>query len=242
MNINVVDELTDDCCRNAMENFLMEEEVLESNAPNQVDEEGMKVVNHLEDENLLQKEDEENQEEDKGGSPTNEPPNWEIKPLPTHLMYAYLGENETYLVIVNASLTNEQLERLIVVLERNKNVFAWSIGDIKGISPSICMHKILMNEGNKPVRQPQRRLNPTYKGVVRKDILKLLKAGIIYPISDSEWVSPTQVVPKKGGITVIISETNELLPSRLVTGWRMCIDFRKLNESTRKDHFSLPFY
>ncbi|KAL3503962.1 hypothetical protein ACH5RR_033803 [Cinchona calisaya] len=140
-------------------------------------------------------------------------------------MYAYLVENETYPVIVNASLTNEELERLIVVLKRNKNAITWSIDDIKGISPSICMQKNFMNEGNKLVRQPQKKLNPTLKEVVRKEVLKLLKAGIIYPISDSEWVSPTQFVPLKSGITVIISEANELLPSRLVMGWRMCIDF-----------------
>ena len=64
---------------------------------------------------------------------------------------------------------------------------------------------------------------------------------MIYPISDSAWVSPVQVVPKKGGTTVIRTENNILLPSRTVTGWRICIDYRKLNKATRKDHFPLPF-
>ena len=64
---------------------------------------------------------------------------------------------------------------------------------------------------------------------------------MIYPISDSSWVSPVQVVPKKGGITVVPNEKNELIPMRTVTGWRVCIDYRKLNEATRKDHFPLPF-
>ncbi|XP_019057612.1 PREDICTED: uncharacterized protein LOC109116505, partial [Tarenaya hassleriana] len=73
-----------------------------------------------------------------------------------------------------------------------------------------------------------------------KEVLKLLDAGIIYPISDSAWVSPVQVVPKKGGITVVEND-NELIPTRTVTGWRMCIDYRKLNSNTRKDHFPLPF-
>ncbi|KAL4388382.1 hypothetical protein GQ457_09G019490 [Hibiscus cannabinus] len=79
------------------------------------------------------------------------------------------------------------------------------------------------------------------KEVVRKEILKWLDAGIIYPISDSEWVSPVQCVPKKGGITVISNEKNELIPTRTVTGWRVCMDYRKLNKATRKDHFPLPF-
>ncbi|XP_020203761.1 uncharacterized protein LOC109789258 [Cajanus cajan] len=93
----------------------------------------------------------------------------------------------------------------------------------------------------RPVAQPQRRLNPTMKEVVKKEVQKLLEAGMIYPISDSAWVSPVQVVPKKGGMTVIHNEKNELIPTRTVTGWRMCIDYRKLNKATRKDHFPLPF-
>jgi hypothetical protein len=77
--------------------------------------------------------------------------------------------------------------------------------------------------------------------VVKKEVLKLLKAGVIYPVSDSEWVSPVQVVPKKGGMTVVKNENNEFIPQRTVTGWCMCIDYRKLNKTTRKDHFPLPF-
>ena len=79
------------------------------------------------------------------------------------------------------------------------------------------------------------------KEVVKKEVQKLLEAGMIYPISDSAWVSPVQVVPKKGGMTVIHNEKNELIPTRTITGWRMCIDYRKLNQATRKDHFPLPF-
>ena len=103
------------------------------------------------------------------------------------------------------------------------------------------MHKIHMEDDFKPVAQPQRRLNPTMKEVVRKEVLKLLKAGMIYPISDSELGSPIQVVPKKGGMTVIENEKNELIPTRTVTGWRLCIDYRRLNQATRIDHFPLPF-
>ena len=75
------------------------------------------------------------------------------------------------------------------------------------------------------------------KEVVKKEVQKLLEAGMIYPISDSAWVSPVQVVPKKGGMTVIHNEKNELIPTRTVIGWRMCIDYRKLNQATRKHHF-----
>ncbi|KAL4363652.1 hypothetical protein GQ457_04G020210 [Hibiscus cannabinus] len=103
------------------------------------------------------------------------------------------------------------------------------------------MHKILLDEKHKPTVDAQRRLNQAMKEVVRKEILKWLDAGIIYPISDSEWVSPVQCVPKKGGITVISNEKNELIPTRTVTGWRVCMDYRKLNKATRKDHFPLPF-
>lgn len=104
------------------------------------------------------------------------------------------------------------------------------------------MHKIFMEKELKPVVHPKRRLNPTMKEVVRKEVLKLLEAGMIYPISGNSWVSPVQVVPKKGGMIVIKKkEKNELIPSRTVTGWHMCIDYLKLNQATRKDHFPLPF-
>ena len=78
--------------------------------------------------------------------------------------------------------------------------------------------------------------------VVKKEVLKLLHASIIYPVQDSEWISPVQVVPKKGGMMVVRNERNELIPQRTVTGWRMCIDYRMLNKATRKDHFLSVFY
>ena len=117
----------------------------------------------------------------------------------------------------------------------------WKISDLKGINPSICTHHIYLEEESKAVRQPQWRLNPHLQEVVRVEVLKLLQAGIIYPISDSTWVSPTQVVPKKSGVTTVKNEKGEELSTRLTTSWRVCIDYRRLNEVTRKDHFPLPF-
>ena len=101
------------------------------------------------------------------------------------------------------------------------------------------MHKILIEENAKPSIQHQRRLNPVMKEVVRKKVLKWLNEGFIYAILDSPWVSPIHVVPKKGCFIVIKNENTELIPIRTVTGWRVCIDYRKFNISTRKDHYPL---
>ncbi|CAN6725422.1 unnamed protein product [Malus baccata var. baccata] len=103
------------------------------------------------------------------------------------------------------------------------------------------MHRILLEEGAKPTREAQCRLNPPMMEVVKKEIIKLLDCGVIYPISDSRWVSPVQCVPKKSEVTVVKNAENELVPTRIQTGWRVCIDYRKLNATTRKDHFPLPF-
>nr|GEY15593.1 reverse transcriptase domain-containing protein [Tanacetum cinerariifolium] len=151
----------------------------------------------------------------KAKSLIEEPPELEPKDLPSHLEYAYL--------------------------EGEDKAIAWKITDIKDIDPQFCTHKILMEEDYKPAVQSQRRVNPKIHEVIKKEVFKLLDAGMIYPISDSLWVSPIHCVPKKGGITVVENENNELIPTRLVTGWRVCIDYRKFNDATRKDHFSLPF-
>ncbi|XP_078166211.1 uncharacterized protein LOC144560859 [Carex rostrata] len=171
----------------------------------------------------------------------NDVPKVELKPLPSTLRYAFLGPNETYPVIVNADLSESQTQRLLAELRLHKKAIGYTIDDIKGINPSITTHRILMEDDHSPSIEPQRRLNPNLKEVVKKEVLKLLDAGIIYPISDSSWVSPVQVVPKKGGTTVVRNENNELIPTRVVTCWRMCIDYHKLNKATRKDHFPLPF-
>ncbi|KAM2012986.1 hypothetical protein ACFX1T_024754 [Malus domestica] len=165
----------------------------------------------------------------------------ELKPLPDHLKYAFLGEEETLPIIVSSSLTALEEEKLIRVLKEHKTAIEWTLADIKGISPTTCMHRIFLEEGAKPTREAQRRLNPPMMEVMKKEIIKLLDCGVIYPISDSRWVSPVQVVPKKSGVTVVKNAEDELVPTRIQTGWRVCIDYRKLNNTTRKDHFPLPF-
>ena len=164
-----------------------------------------------------------------------------LKELPSYLKYEFLEPEKRKPVIISSALTEAEKHKLLVILRKHKEAIAWSIEDLKGISPSICMHKILLEDNAKTSIEHQRRLNPVMKEVVRKDVLKWLNAGFIYAISDSSWVSPIHVVPKKGGFTVIRNEKNELIPTRTVTGWRVCIDYRKLNTVTRKDHFPLPF-
>ncbi|GJU26241.1 reverse transcriptase domain-containing protein [Tanacetum coccineum] len=97
-----------------------------------------------------------------------------------------------------------------------------------------------MDDDFKLAIQHQRRVNPKILEVIKEEVIKLLDAGLIYPIFDSPWVSPVHVVPKKG-MTLITNEHNDLIPTRLVTSWRVCIDYQKLNDATRKHHFPLPF-
>ena len=95
---------------------------------------------------------------------------------------------------------------------------------MKGIHLDTCIHHIYMDASIPPIRQPQRRMNPALKDIVKEELQKLLVAGFIYPISNRKWVSPLEVVPKK------------------VTGkWRICVDFRELNKATLKDYFPFPF-
>nr|GEX84366.1 reverse transcriptase domain-containing protein [Tanacetum cinerariifolium] len=123
--------------------------------------------------------------------------------------------------------------------------YAFLEGDNK--FPVIIAKELRDEEKSAPIKdynppvQHQRRVNPKIHDVIKKEVEKLLDAGLIYPISDSPWVSLIHYVPKKGGFTVVANEENEFIPIHLVTGWRVCIDYRKLNEATRKDHFPLPF-
>src|SRR3954471_18332406 len=101
-------------------------------------------------------------------------PKLELKTLPNHLRYSFLDEQKKYPVIINASLNSEEEEKLLRILRRYKQAIGWTIDDIKGISPAICMHKILMEDEYKLVVQPQSRLNPAMQEVVRKEVVKLL--------------------------------------------------------------------
>ena len=136
-------------------------------------------------------------EDDPKPSSPSEAPNLELKPLPSTLRYAFLDLNSNFPFIVNSLLPNDEVNVLCDVLNKHKGVIGYSINDLKGLSPTICMHRILLEDDTKPTIEAQRRLNPTLKEVVRKEVIKLLDNGIIYSISDSKLVSPVQVVPKK---------------------------------------------
>nr|GEZ52277.1 reverse transcriptase domain-containing protein [Tanacetum cinerariifolium] len=164
----------------------------------------------------------------------DEPPKVELKELSPHLEYAFLGKNIKWLVIISKDLSVNDKFALIEVLKSRKKAITWKLTDIRGIDPKFCSHKILLEDDFSPKVQSQRRVNPKIHDVIKKEVEKLLDAGLIYPISDSPWVSPVHCVPKKGGMTVIKNDKNELVPTRLVTGWRVCIDYRKLNEEIRQ--------
>ena len=133
------------------------------------------------------------------------------------MKYEFLEPEKRKPVIISAALIEAEEQKLLEILRKYKEAISWSIEDLKGISPSICMHKILLNDNAKTSIGHQRRLNPMMKEVVRKEVLKWLNTAFIYAISDSSWVSPVHVVPKKGGLTVIRNEKNELIPTRTVT-------------------------
>ena len=124
---------------------------------------------------------------------------------------------------IGAQLTPKMLEEYVALFKEFKDVIAWSYKDMTGIPPKLCQHRIYLEENTKPVCQRPYRLNPKYSLKVKQEIDKLLDAGFIYPIDNSEWVSPIVIVLKKNG---------EI---------RVCVDYRKLNAATKKDHFPLPF-
>ncbi|RDY13888.1 Retrovirus-related Pol polyprotein from transposon 17.6, partial [Mucuna pruriens] len=132
----------------------------------------------------------------------------ELKPLPSHLKYAYLDSEQQLPVIITNNFHQEQEDKLLEVLRQHKKAIGWKLSDLQGINPSICMHRILMEED-----------------------IKLI----------SQWVSPVQVVPKKSRMTIMKNQQDELVPTRIQNSWRVCIDYGRLIQATRKDHFPLPF-
>nr|GEW75974.1 reverse transcriptase domain-containing protein [Tanacetum cinerariifolium] len=151
----------------------------------------------------------------------------ELKDLPSHLEYAFLEGDVKLPVNIAKDLSMEEKTAVITVLKSHKRAIAWKLFDIKGTDPEFCTHINLMEEDFEPAVQHQRRVNLKIHDVIEQEVLKLLDAGLIYPISDSPWVSPVHCVLKKGGFTVVENEENELIPTRLVTGWRVCIDYRE---------------
>nr|GEW31590.1 retrovirus-related Pol polyprotein from transposon 17.6 [Tanacetum cinerariifolium] len=149
-------------------------------------------------------------------SSVDEPHVAELKELPPHLEYAFLEGDDKLPVIIAKDLSVEEKTALITILKSHKRAIAWKLSDIKGINPEFCTHKILMKVDFEPAVQYQRRVNPKIHDVIKQEVIKLLEAGLIYPISDSPWVSPVHCVPKKGGFTVVENEDNELIPTRLM--------------------------
>ncbi|GKD06524.1 hypothetical protein Tco_1181498 [Tanacetum coccineum] len=177
------------------------------------------------------------------------PPDLKLKPLPDNLEYVFLEEPSfPYIPGICPSFCKHKIQLLddknpFVQKQRrlNPNMQEVVKKEIPGICPSFCKHKIQLLDDKNTFVQKQRRLNPNMQEVVKKEIVKLLDTGIIYPIANSPWVSPIHRVPKKDGITVVTNENDELVPTRTVTGWRVCMDYHKLNEATAKYHFPLPF-
>jgi hypothetical protein len=186
---------------------------------------------------------EEEKFEDIGEIKPEEPqvPEVDLKPLLKGLKYQFLGPDKTYPVIVSDELSPEENEKLLNLLKRHRKVIGYSINDLKGLSPAFCTNRIPMEDQCKPVVDHHRRLTHAMREVVKRNVIKLLDARIIYPVPHSEWVSPVHCVLKKGGLTIVKNEKNELITKRTMTRWRMCIDYRKLNKATKKDHFPLPF-
>jgi hypothetical protein len=124
---------------------------------------------------------------------------------------------------INANLDEQQQQKIIQVLSKYQQAFSWEYSDMKGVDPQLCTHHIYVEKDAWPIRQPHRRLNPHLRDIVKEELQKLLDVDFIYPISDSRWVSPLVIIPKKNG------------------KWHIYVDYRELNKATQKDHFPLPF-
>jgi hypothetical protein len=124
---------------------------------------------------------------------------------------------------INANLNEQQQQKLIQILSKYQEDFAWEYPDMKGIDTQLCTHHIYIDKYARPIQQPQIILNPHLRDVVKEDLQTLLDVDFIYSISHSRWVSPLVIIPKKNG------------------KWRIFVDYRELNKSIQKDHFPLPF-
>nr|GEY19298.1 hypothetical protein [Tanacetum cinerariifolium] len=120
-------------------------------------------------------------------------PQVELKDLTSHLEYAFLEGDDKLAVIIVKDLSVKEKASLITVLKSHKRAIAWELSDIKGIDPKFYTHKILMKEDFEPAVQHQRRVNPKIHNVIKNEVLKLLDAGLIYPISDSPGETSTAI-------------------------------------------------
>nr|GEU61895.1 reverse transcriptase domain-containing protein [Tanacetum cinerariifolium] len=177
-------------------------------------------------------------------SSNDEPPELELKELPSHLEYTFLEGTDKLPIIISKELKDEEKSALLKVLKSHGWAIAWKISDIKGIDPRFYTHKILIEDDFKPAVQHQRRVNPKIHEVIKKEVIKLFDAELIYPISNSPWVSPIYCVPKKGGMIVIKKEDNELIPTRhvpkipLLQEFNVIIRDKKGAENLAADHLS----
>ena len=159
----------------------------------------------------------------------------ELKALPSTLKYSFLDTEQAKSVIISSELV------LVEVLQRNEDAIGCTLTDLKGLDPSIGTHRIFLEDESSLVREAWRRLNLKIWEVVKDEILKWFNAEIIYPISDSQWVSTVHVIPKKIIVTITMNEKGEEIQTRLPIKWRVCINYQKLNSTIKKDHFPLSF-
>ena len=132
--------------------------------------------------------------------------------------------------MISANLSEHEEEKLLKTLKKHRAAIGYTLDDLNDISPTLCQHKIKLKKYAKLVVDHQRRLNAKMKEVVRNEILKLLEVGIIYLVADSQWVRPVNCVPKKGGITVVPNDKDELIPQRIcrITGSGKTLKVRTL--------------
>ncbi|GJY11903.1 hypothetical protein Tco_0381212 [Tanacetum coccineum] len=167
--------------------------------------------------------------------PKVELPKVKLKELPPHLEYAFLEENNKLPVIISKDLSQDEKTSLINVLKNQKQAIAWKLSDIRGIDPEFCSHKILLEDDYEPSVQHQRRVNPKIHGKSRKNFLT---PGLFIRFQIVPWVCPVHCVPKKV-VDRVKTKKIEMVPTRLVTGWRACIDYRKVKRNNVNDHFPL---
>jgi hypothetical protein len=176
------------------ENKLGEDLLLQVMATTLEEELALSLIDDVADYFSLAEEEAEFQDLEQQVKPETSPV--ELKQVPPGLQYVFLnGDCETP-VFISHKLSDNKTRRLVATLEKYQLVIGYSLKDLKGISLSLCTHSIPLEQEHKPIREHQRWLNNAMREVVNKEVLKPLKAGVIYPISDSEWVSPVQVVPK----------------------------------------------